>query len=155
MYPTLLVFHSIIRWLVLASLIFAIYKAYQGWLRGKSFTKKDHQIRIITIAIAHTQLLIGMLLYWLSPIVKYLLSDFKAAISNMDSRFFGMEHSVMMLFAVILMSIGSVLAKKWTEDKSKFKALAIWFSIALLIILISIPWSFLPFSPDRPYFRGF
>jgi hypothetical protein len=69
-------------------------------------------------------------------------------------RFFGMEHITMMLIAIILITIGSAKAKRKTTDADKFKTMAIWFTISLMIILSSIPWSFSPLT-SRPLFRAF
>jgi hypothetical protein len=66
-----------------------------------------------------------------------------------------MEHSLMMLIAVITITIGSASAKRKTTDNEKFKTITLWFSIALLIILSSIPWPFVPFGANRPFFRAF
>jgi len=154
MYLILLPLHSLIRWLVLLSLIFAIYRAYRGWLGKKTYTKLDERTRIITTTIAHIQLVVGLWLYFISPIVNYFLHNFKAAVHERVIRFFGMEHITMMLIAIILVTIGSAKAKRKTTDAEKFKTMAIWFSIGLLIILSSIPWSFSPLT-SRPLFRAF
>jgi len=154
MYPTLLAFHSLFRWLVLTSLLIAIYRAYRGWLTDKTFTKLDNSVRHWTATIAHIQLILGLWLYFISPVIDYFLHHYKEAVHEREIRFFGMEHSIMMLSAIIILTIGSVLAKRKLTDKEKFKTMAIWFSIALLIILISIPFPFSPLA-SRPYFRPF
>lgn len=154
MYPHLLATHSLFRWLVLASLLFALFRAYRGWLANKEFTKLDNTVRHTTATIAHIQLLIGLVLYFISPIVDYFLKNFKEGMGERELRFFGMEHITMMLIAIILITIGSAKAKRKTEDKQKFKTMAIWFTIGLLVMLSSIPWEFSPLI-SRPYFRGF
>jgi NADH:ubiquinone oxidoreductase subunit 6 (subunit J) len=65
-----------------------------------------------------------------------------------------MEHITMMLIAIVLMTIGSAKSKRKATDKQRFKTLAIWFTIALVIIFASIPWQFSPLT-SRPYFRWF
>lgn len=154
MYSTLLTTHSLFRWLVLASLLYAIYRGYRGWLTGKPFSRFDNTIRHTTATIAHIQLIFGIWVYLISPIIDYFLHNFKDAVHQREIRFFGMEHSSMMLIAIVIISIGSMQAKRKPADKQKFKTMAIWFTIGLLIMLTSIPW---PFSPlvSRPYFRGF
>ncbi|MDD2950909.1 MAG: hypothetical protein PHU29_08990, partial [Sulfuricurvum sp.] len=62
-------------------------------------------------------------------------------------------HSFTMLIAILLITVGSALAKRKTSDREKFKTIAIWFTIALLLILAAIPWEFSPLV-SRPYFRG-
>lgn len=70
----------------------------------------------------------------------------------MEFTFFGMIHSLLMLVAIIVITFGSALAKRKTTDREKFKTMLYWFSIALIIILIAIPWPFSPLA-NRPYFR--
>ena len=154
MYLLVLATHSLIRWFVLVSLVFAIFRAYRGWLLNKPFLKFDNIVRHITATIAHVQVIIGLWLYFISPIVAYFLYNFSTAVHNRQVRFFGMEHVTMMLTGIILITIGSAKAKRKTTDKEKFKTMAIWFTIALLVILSSVPWSFSPLV-SRPLFRPF
>lgn len=147
-------FNSLVRWLVLTSLLFAIYRAYNGWFAGKSFSKFDGTVRLITATTAHVQFGIGLCLYFISPIIDYFLHNYKAAVKVGEIRFFGMEHSLTMLTAIIIITIGSVKVKNKSEDNEKFKTMAIWFTIGLLVILIAIPWPFSPLA-SRPYFRIF
>lgn len=154
MYVTLLALHSLVRWLVLASLLFAIGCAYRGWLTNKQFSRFDNSVRHWTATVAHIQLLLGITLYVISPIVDHFLHNFREAVHQRDLRFFGMEHSLMMLLAIVVITIGSARAKRRSTDKEKYKTLAIWFTVGLLIILTSIPWAFSPFT-SRPYLRPF
>jgi len=154
MYSFLLALHSLIRWLVLVSLLYSIFIAYRGWLFKKSFTKADSVTRSVTTTIAHIQLVIGVWLYCISPVVSYFLRNFGTAVHERQIRFFGMEHITMMVIAITLLTIGSAKAKRKPADLQKFKTMAIWFTIALLIILSSIPWSFSPLIA-RPNFRPF
>lgn len=154
MYSTLLAIHSLMRWFVLTGLLFAIFRAYRGWLSQKEFTSVDNATRHWTATIAHIQLVIGICLYFISPVVDYFIDNYKDAVHQRDIRFFGMEHSFMMITAIILITIGSSKAKRRQTNKEKFKTMAVWFSIALLIIFLSVPWSFSPFT-SRPYFRPF
>jgi hypothetical protein len=154
MYPTLLVIHSLFRWLVLLSLLFAIYKSYKGYFGNFIFTKSDDSVRHWTATIAHIQLIIGITIYTKSPIIKYFWGNFQDAIYQLESLFFGMIHIFLMLVSVVILTIGSAMAKRKTIDKEKFKTMLIWFSISLLIIFIAIPWSFSALA-HRPYFRHF
>lgn len=154
MYSTLLSLHSLVRWLVLTSLIIAILIAFKGWSSKKEFSRLDNSVRHWTATIAHIQLIIGLWLYFISPIIDYFLHNYKEAVHLREIRFFGMEHSLMMLIAIVLITIGSAKAKRKQTDTEKFKTMAIWFSIGLLIILTSIPWPFSPLA-SRPYFRPF
>ncbi len=152
MYHTLLVLHSIFRWFVLASLIYAIFRAYTGYSRKTVFTNRDDAVRHWTATLAHLQLVIGIILYSQSPVVKYFLSNFKEGIKNLDALFFGLIHIALMLAAIITLTVGSALAKRRQTDNDKFKTMLIWFTVTLIIILIAIPWPFSPLA-NRPYFR--
>lgn len=152
MYQILMLCHSYMRWLVLASLILAIYRAGKGYFLKSKFSDTDNTIRHWTATIAHIQLMIGMVLYFQSPIVKYFLANFKTSIESFDPKFFGWIHSSLMLISIILITIGSAVSKRKQTDSDKFKTMLIWFSISLIIIFIAIPWPFSPFS-TRPYFR--
>lgn len=152
MYSVLLSIHSLMRWLVLISLVFAVYRSYSGWRANKSFSSFDNRIRHITATIVHIQLMLGLWLYFVSPVVDYFLKNFKEAVHMREIRFFGMEHITMMVVAVTLLTIGSVKAKRADTDQKKFKTMFVWYSISLLIIFLSIPWSFSPFT-SRPLYR--
>jgi len=154
MYITALTIHSIFRWLVLVGMCYAIYRAYTGWLLNKPYTHLDNNVRHITATIAQIQLILGLWLYFISPLISYFLHNYKDAVHQRQVRFFGMEHSVMMLTAIIIITIGSAIAKRKTTDKQKFKAMALWYTIALIIIIANIPWSFSPLV-SRPLFRSF
>ncbi|MEO8824120.1 MAG: hypothetical protein ABI366_11160 [Ginsengibacter sp.] len=156
MYPEVLALHSLFRWLVMISLVFAIYRSYKGWFSNKPFSKFDNSLRQWTAILVQIQLVIGISLYSISPLVHYFLANFKKALPQREIRFFGMEHAVVMITAIIIITIGSAKAKRKTTDKEKYKTMAIWFSIGMFLILTSMP---LPFSPAplvrRPFFRVF
>ncbi|WP_417589922.1 hypothetical protein [Owenweeksia hongkongensis] len=154
MYSTLLPLHSLFRWLVLLSLLFTIYRAFTGWKGQKQFTKLDNFIRHTTATIVHIQMLLGLALYFISPMVEYFLANLPEAMHEREIRFFGMEHITIMIIAVVVITMGSAKAKRKVDDLEKFKTMAIWFSIGLFLILTSIPWEFSPLT-SRPHFRGF
>lgn len=152
MYQTLTFYHSIVRWFVLISLIISIYRAFKGYYSQLHFTQTDNAFRHWTATIAQIQLVIGIILYSQSPIIKYFWHHFNDALQIFDILFFGLLHISLMLISIILITIGSALAKRKQNDKEKFKTMLVWFSISLLLIFIAIPWPFSPFV-NRPYFR--
>lgn len=154
MYAILLTIHSWLRWLVLASLLYTLFRSYQGIIKQRTYSFFDEASRNITVMIVQIQFLVGLVLYAFSPMVRYFLQNFGAAVHERDARFFGMEHITMMFIAVAVISTGSSKANNKKADRDKFKAIAIWFSVGLLIIFLSIPWEFSPFT-RRPYFRWF
>ena len=152
MYQTLTFLHSTFRWLVLLSLLYSIFRSYKGYFSEKKFSKTDNSVRHWTATIAHIQLVLGIMLYSKSPIIKYFWKNFNEAKESFELLFFGLIHIFLMLFSIILITIGSSVSKRKTSDKEKFKVMLIYFIIALVVIFIAIPW---PFSPlvNRPYFR--
>lgn len=154
MYQTLLTVHSLVRWISLALLVYMIIRAYSGWLSSGKFTSGDSSIRKWTITSLHLQLIIGIILYFISPITTYFIGHFSQTVGTRSIRFFGMEHVIMMLAAIVIATIGSARSKRRAEDILKFKTLAIWLTISLILILAAMPW---PFSQaiSRPWFRLF
>ncbi|WP_312390123.1 hypothetical protein [Chryseobacterium sp.] len=152
MYQTLTFLHSTFRWLVLLSLLYAIFIAYKGYFSNKEFSKTDNTVRHWTATIAHVQLILGIIFYSQSPIIKYFWKNFSDAKQSLDLLFFGLIHISLMLLAIVLITIGSAVSKRKPTDKEKFKTMLIYFFIALLIIFIAIPWPFSPLA-NRPYFR--
>lgn len=142
MYQNLIVYHSLFRWLVLASLLYAIYRAYRGYTTRSAFTKVDNAVRHWTATIVHIQLVVGMVLYFQSPIVKYFLANFKEAIQRLDLTFFGLIHSLLMLTAIVVVTIGSAKSKREGTALQKHKTMLIWYTIALVLIFVAIPWPF-------------
>lgn len=154
MYQVLLVLHSIFRWLVLLALVYSIVRAYGGYRAQRTFTRRDDAARHWTATIAHIQLMIGMTLYVISPLVRYFFQHFREAAGERGLFFFGGVHSLLMLLAVVLVTIGSAMAKRRPDDGAKFRTMLVWFTVALIIILIAIPWPFSPLA-NRPYYRPF
>jgi len=155
MYNTLLFIHSILRWVLLLALLYTIYRGYVGWFSKTTFTKSDKNSRLITVITAHVQLIVGLVLYFISPITRFFMGNFSDAVKIAEIRFAAMEHTLLMLIAIALIIIGAVASKKKTTDLARFRTVAIWFSIALFIIIISIPWQLSPFGVEKPLFRGF
>jgi hypothetical protein len=153
MYPIVIAIHSIFRWLVLISLLYAIYKGFAGWLGGKQFSDADGKARTLAVTLSHTQLLIGFWLYMISPLVKYYWSDL-ANKGDQQLQFFGIVHITCMILSITVLTTGSSLSKRAETDKEKFSRMAIYFSVALLIILLAIPWAFSSYV-SRPLFRPF
>lgn len=152
MYYTLIIIHSIVRWLLLIMLACAIYRASRGYKNSRPFSKTDNFIRHTTATIAHIQLIVGILLYAKSPVVKHFLIHPQVYKGNTDPLFFGVFHIAAMLVAIVLVTVGSSLAKRKSTDAEKFKTMLIWCCVALFIILIAIPWPFSPLA-QRPFVR--
>ncbi|RAJ81927.1 hypothetical protein CLV59_104152 [Chitinophaga dinghuensis] len=154
MYAFLLALHSLVRWLVVIAMVVSLFTTWRGWLQSRTFTPQNKLIRTLTTAVSHVQGMIGIALYFISPVVLYFLQNFGNAVKLREIRFFGLEHSSMMLTGIILLTIGAYKSKRRSTDKERFKTLAIWYTIAFVIMFFSIPWAFSPLT-SRPYLRPF
>ena len=141
MYPITLAIHNILRWVVLILAIVATVRAYLGWFGKRPWTERDRKTGAFLGMALDIQLLVGLLLYLvLSPITKAAFQGFGAAMQVADLRFFALEHVFYMLLAVAFAHLGSILPRKVDDPTAKFKRAAIWFSLALLVILLGMPW---------------
>ncbi|MCW3463992.1 hypothetical protein [Chitinophaga nivalis] len=154
MYQIGLWLHTGLRWLVLCSLVYTVGRALWGWRFRYSFTATDDRVRHITATIAHLQLMVGATLYFISPLIRFFFSQGKQAMAYREATFFGILHPLCMFTAIILITIGSALAKRRPTDPEKFRTILIWFGIALLLILLAIPWPWFSWV-HRPLFRNF
>lgn len=142
MYEILLRSHSGLRWIVLVLVVAAIARAFTNMSSGK-FTVLDDKLSLFSLIAAHTQLLLGLGLYFISPLVKAAMqAGMGEAMKDSVLRFWLVEHIFGMIVGIALITIGRVAAKKATEDGAKFKKIAVFFTLGLLIILATIPWPF-------------
>ncbi len=141
MYTGLLHTHNMFRWLVLIALVLALVFAFIGWAGKNEWTKRDKITGLILTIFMDIQFLVGFILYaFVSPFTKIAFADFGAAMKNADLRFYAVEHILIMLIALIFVHIGKSKTKKLQVPWKKHRAAAIWFGLALMLILIGIPW---------------
>lgn len=142
MYEILLRSHSGLRWLVIGFVLAAIFRAFTNMSSGK-FTGLDDKLSLFSLIFSHIQLLLGFGLYFISPFVKAAMeAGMGVAMKDAVMRFWLVEHLIGMLIGIALITIGRISAKKATEDSAKFKKIAIFFTIGIIVILASIPWPF-------------
>ncbi|WP_316790545.1 cytochrome B [Pedobacter frigoris] len=125
MYQILKSAHSGWRYLVLILLVIALIQAISGWLGKKPYTEGNRKINLFTLIFTHIQVLMGLVLYFVSPVVKGL-------------GYWKMEHISMMILAAILVTIGNAKSKRGADDVSKHKTIALYFGLALLVIVAAI-----------------
>ena len=125
--------HSGFRYIVLALILAAIIGAFIG-LTGKPYTNGNRKLNLFAMISAHTQLLIGIVLYFVSPLVQFNSETMK----NKVTRYFTVEHWVIMLIALALITIGHSKSKKAAIGEAKHKAIVTFYLIALVIILAGI-----------------
>lgn len=142
MHSTLVIIHSILRWAILLTGIWAFVRALQGANGKTPFVAADNKASLFFSISLDIQFLIGLILYFVSPLMKVANSDMGAAMKDGVLRFFSVEHPTMALIALVLVHIGRSKVKKSPTDALKHKRALIFYGLALLIILAMIPWPF-------------
>jgi hypothetical protein len=148
-YQITLIIHNYLRWVVLIMAAVALIRAYAGLFGRREWGDADRKVGLFFSAAMDVQLLLGLALYFfLSPLTRTIFQDFGAAMQDETIRFFAIEHLFYMLVAVALVHIGNSRAKKATVSRTKYRNAAMFYSLAVLLILIAMPWF-------RPLLRGF
>jgi hypothetical protein len=137
MYEALLYSHSYIRFAVLILLLVVVITSFVGWLGKKHYTGTDNKLSLFLFIATHLQLLLGLILYIVSPWVQFSGLTMKDKIF----RYWTVEHIFVMLTAVILITVARISAKKMSSSGAKHKRLFIFNLIALLLILVGIQMS--------------
>ena len=151
---TVLVLHNLLRWLVLLFGLWTLINAITGLSAKRAYTTSDNRSNLLFMIFCDIQLLLGLILYFNNQWFGKLTDNMKAAMQDAATRFFSLEHGLMMIIAWVLVHIGRSAVKRATTDRSKHKKMLIFFGLALFLILASIPWSFRQ-EIARPHFRGF
>ena len=137
MHSLLLLFHSTIRYFVLIFLILVIVRSLMGWMNRKDYTNTDDKVSLWLFILTHTQLLIGLILFFVSPVVIFSGASMKDSVA----RYWLVEHNTMMIIAIVLISVARISIKKIADTVAKHKRLFILNTIALVITLIAISMS--------------
>jgi uncharacterized membrane protein len=150
----LLHLHNLLRWVIIILLLLSIFKAFSGWQQKKVFSAGDKRVWLFTLISGHITLLVG-LYQWLWG--RYcLLKGLPEGVSVMKDkfyRFFLVEHPVFMILAIVMITLGYGMAKKPVADIVKFRRAFWFFIIAMLMILVAVPWPFRDII-NRPWFPG-
>ena len=140
MYTGLQHAHSYIAFAALILLIVASINAIIGMTSNKEFKDGDRKLSLFALIFTHTQLLIGIILYFVSQKGFEMLTSGNA-MGNKELRLIALEHPLINIIAVVLITIGWSRHKKMTTSKAKFKSIAIMFALGTILILSRIPWS--------------
>lgn len=133
--------HSYWAYIVLIILVMAVVNAFVGIFKKKEFKSTDLRLGLFTLIVSHIQLLIGLAWYFMSPYFNQLISNTSEVMKTKEIRLLALEHPVMMIIAITLITIGWSKHKKKTTSIAKFKTFAIFYGLALLFILSRIPWT--------------
>jgi len=142
MYPTLQMLHSLLAYAVLILLIVAVLNAVMGYIRQSDFSPRDFKLTLWALIATHTQVLLGLVLYFISPLgIKSFSSNGAQVMKDAGLRLFAVEHISVMIIAAVLLTIGYAKQKRTADSATKFKRISIFYAIALLLILSRIPWA--------------
>ncbi|MBO6533859.1 hypothetical protein [Allomuricauda sp. ARW1Y1] len=134
--------HSYLAYVVLAVLVLAVVNAIAGWLGKKDFTlQKDFRISLFALILSHIQLLIGLILYFVSGNGLKAIQTLGMSGLNAPARLLAVEHPFTNIIALVLITIGWSRHKKFMESQRKFKTISIFYGLGLLLILSRIPWA--------------
>lgn len=139
---SMLVVHSLMRWVALILLVVATAQAWRGWLGQQRWSDAQRRLGLLAMISFDVQLLLGLLVFATSDLVKAALGDMGAAMRSPVLRFFTVEHTVMMVAAIALVHIGFARSKRLSDDAARFRAQALFFGAALVVALAAIPWPF-------------
>lgn len=153
MYLLTLALHSLLRWVVLAAGLIVAARAITGARSGRAWTSADDTAGRWFVAILDVQLLLGLLLYgMLSPMTAIAFRDFGAAMGDSVLRFWAVEHVFGMAAAVVLAHLGRVRIRRAVDPARRHRTAAIFFGLALVAVLVTIPWPGMPAA--RPLVRS-
>jgi hypothetical protein len=152
MYGLVLIIHSLVRWLVLLTGLVAVARGISGWRSRRPWKLADERAGFWFLTTLDLQFLLGLILYGvLSPITWAAFQDFGAAMQDKIARFWAVEHITGMLIGITLAHIGRARLHRTSNDTRRHRIAAIFFTLALVVILASIPWPNLP--QGRPLLR--
>ena len=144
MYSAILLLHSWVRWIVIAAGLVAVFRGAAGSSGHRSWTPSDDRAGFWFTMALDFQVLIGIVLYaFLSPLTGAAMRDMGAAMKDTALRFWAVEHAFGMVIALVLVHVGRVRVRKSDSLRRHWTA-AIFFGLALVVILASIPWPFTP-----------
>ena len=154
MYQGMLHLHSVLRWVILLLLLVALYKSFAD--RNNAFTPGHKKTGLFLMISCDVMLLVGLYQWFAGPWGLKSIQDNGMAVvmKNSTLRFFAIEHFIGMIIAIVLVHIGYAYSKKNIPDPVKHKRVLLFYGLALLIILISIPWPFRLVGAGRTWMPG-
>jgi uncharacterized BrkB/YihY/UPF0761 family membrane protein len=143
MYTTVQFLHSWWAYLLVLIVFIATVNALIGFFGNKEYQPKDFRLALFALIVTHIQFLIGLILFFVSPNALQAIKNFGMGEVMKDStmRLLAVEHPMVMILMVVLITIGYSKHKKKLVSKPKFKMLAIFYTLALVLMLSRIPWS--------------
>lgn len=134
MHNGLLVSHSYLRYIILILLTVVIIAALLGMISKKAYTDGDNKLGLYLFIATHLQLLLGLILFFISPVVQFS----GAAMKDATTRYWLVEHNSAMLIAIVFITLARTTSKKMTEGRARHRRMFIFNLIALVIIVLTI-----------------
>ena len=150
-----LIIHSILRWAVLLFGVWAVFAALGAVMSKRTYRSGDNKVSLFFMISCDIQLLLGLILYFTGMWFDKVKADMGGVMKDAPERFFAVEHALMMIIAWLLVHVGRSSVKRADTDAQKHKRTLIYFGIALLIILLMIPWPFRQPGIGRQLFPQF
>ena len=151
-YNALMHTHSAGRWIVLILLVFAILNSLIAG--NRPYIRTDNRLGLLLTIAADLMLVIGIVLWFMGNYGYKQIQSLGMAevMKNPTTRFYVVEHLAGMLIAIILIHIGKAQGRKAISDRAKHRRTMIFYLLALLIILASIPWPFREIGINRGWY---
>lgn len=141
MYEIIHNLHSYLAYIALTVLLLAVANAITGLMSNRMFTpQKDLRLSLFALILCHIQLLVGLILYFVSANGLSAISEFGMGGLSSAARLLAVEHPFINILALVLITVGWSRHKKFVEGDKKFKSIAIFYGLGLLLILSRIPW---------------
>ena len=138
-YSVIKLFHTFISATFLIIAVWLFIRSVNGILRQKVYTRMDKYLSFGFIISLYLQFIFGLVLFsnLLSGVgYSYISADQSTKI--VSKRLWPVEHIVLMIFAMVIASLGLFISLNTKSDKGKHKNILIYYSIALCMILFSL-----------------
>lgn len=141
MYELIKGLHNLTRWAVVFGGVYALITSLRGVIAGGVWGANDKRAGVIFTSALALQLILGLVLYFISPYIKGLIgAGMDTVMTNSEARFFVVEHFTIMLIATVVAQLGYSLGKRAPTDRAKFVRSSVGYVIAALLLAYGIPW---------------
>lgn len=144
----LLALHNLLRWLIVVFAVVALVRALKGRHGGVEYaTGAKRALSLLTMSL-HLQLLLGLVLYAVSPVTQHAMADMASAMKDPSLRYFAVEHPTVMILGVVVATVTGVIARRGPDDVVRHRRAAIGIALTLALVLARMPWE----RPLLPHF---
>ena len=138
--------HTLVWWIVLLTGLWAVFRAWRGFLLRSAWTRHERMAGLVFSSALATQFLIGLALYFQSPTAQALYTGGTTGADRIAAIFFGLVHPLTMFTAAVLGQVGFSVSKRMGEDRRKYRAAVVWYTAALVVLLLAVPWPWLSYG---------